>query len=103
MKKQTTREFASVAVLIAAAVGERRSRDGVPLVAPHDGLGAVTGGFVGVGQLLEDRQPRRQADFSADGQKVVTASADSTARIWNALTGEPLGEAMKQFKAAFKV
>jgi WD40 repeat protein/tetratricopeptide (TPR) repeat protein len=30
------------------------------------------------------------AEFSLNGQKVVTASQDKTARIWNAITGEPL-------------
>jgi WD40 repeat protein len=35
------------------------------------------------------------AQFSADGQRVVTASEDGTARVWNAATGEALREPMK--------
>ena len=32
--------------------------------------------------------------FSADGKRVVTASFDKTARIWDARTGEPIGKPM---------
>jgi dipeptidyl aminopeptidase/acylaminoacyl peptidase len=32
------------------------------------------------------------AAFSPDGQRIVTASADKTARIWDAATGKPIGE-----------
>ena len=35
------------------------------------------------------------ADFSPDSWRVVTASEDGTARLWNALTGEPLGDPMR--------
>jgi WD40 repeat protein len=35
------------------------------------------------------------AEFSPDGKRVLTASADSTARLWSAATGEPIGEPMK--------
>jgi WD40 repeat protein len=34
-------------------------------------------------------------NFSPDGQRVVTASRDGLARIWNALNGEPVGEPMR--------
>jgi WD40 repeat protein len=35
------------------------------------------------------------AQFSADGQRVVTASWDQTARVWDAATGKTLSEPMK--------
>src|SRR5207245_1284002 len=31
-----------------------------------------------------------QAAFSADGRRLVTASEDGTARVWDAATGQPL-------------
>jgi len=37
----------------------------------------------------------RSAVFSPDGTRVVTASEDRIARVWNAATGEPLGEPME--------
>jgi WD40 repeat protein len=35
------------------------------------------------------------ASFSADGRRIVTASRDKTARVWNAETGKPLGEPLR--------
>jgi dipeptidyl aminopeptidase/acylaminoacyl peptidase len=35
------------------------------------------------------------AQFSPDGQRVVTASGDNTARLWDATNGKPIGEPMK--------
>ena len=36
--------------------------------------------------------PVQHAAFSPDGRQVVTASADNTARVWDAATGEPVGK-----------
>jgi WD40 repeat protein len=35
------------------------------------------------------------AAFSPDGQRVVTASLDKTARLWDAATGQPIGEPLR--------
>lgn len=35
------------------------------------------------------------AVFSSDGKRVLTGSSDNTARLWDALTGESLGQPMK--------
>ena len=35
------------------------------------------------------------ANFSPDGRRVVTASRDKTARVWDAQNGKPLGEPMR--------
>jgi predicted oxidoreductase (fatty acid repression mutant protein) len=39
------------------------------------------------------------AQFSADGQRVVTASEDKTARVWDAATGQAIGEPMRHDEA----
>jgi WD40 repeat protein len=37
----------------------------------------------------------RSAAFSPDGKRVVTASNDGTARLWDATTGQPIGEPLE--------
>ena len=34
------------------------------------------------------------AEFSPDGERIATASADGTARLWDAHSGEPIGDPM---------
>ena len=41
----------------------------------------------------------RSASFSPDGKRVVTASSDKTARVWDADTGKPVGEPMTHGEA----
>ena len=40
--------------------------------------------------------------FSPDGTKVVIASADNTARVWDALTGEPISPPLQHAALAFR-
>ena len=35
------------------------------------------------------------AAFSPDGKRIVTASRDKTARLWDTETGKPIGEPLK--------
>ena len=35
------------------------------------------------------------AAFSPDGKRIVTASSDKTARLWDAETGKPIGEPLR--------
>jgi WD40 repeat protein len=35
------------------------------------------------------------AEFSPDGQRIVTASGDNTARLWDALSGKPIAEPIR--------
>ena len=37
----------------------------------------------------------RSAAFSPDGKRIVTASGDKTARVWDAATGKPIGEPLR--------
>jgi WD40 repeat protein len=48
-----------------------------------------------VAGVMKHDGPVYSAQFSADGQRVVTASWDQTARVWNAETGKALSEPMK--------
>ena len=38
------------------------------------------------------------AAFSPDGKRIVTASEDKTARLWDAETGKPIGEPLKAMR-----
>ena len=44
--------------------------------------------------LIGHRDSVYQAEWSGDGTRVLTASEDGTARVWNATTGEPVGKAL---------
>jgi WD40 repeat protein len=44
----------------------------------------------------------QDAEFSPDGGQVVTASQDRTARIWNALTGKPIGQVLRHKRTVFR-
>jgi WD40 repeat protein len=44
----------------------------------------------GMPVALEHTGPIKDAAFSADGKQMITASADETARVWDATTGKPV-------------
>jgi WD40 repeat protein len=52
-----------------------------------------------VGGLMRHDSAIESVQFSPDGQQVVTASADGTARLWDAASGEQRGQPMKHEKA----
>jgi WD40 repeat protein len=43
-----------------------------------------------IGELMRHEGAVYSAQFSADGQRIVTASEDKTARLWDAATGSRL-------------
>jgi WD40 repeat protein/serine/threonine protein kinase len=45
---------------------------------------------------LKHDGPVRSAKFSPDGARIVTSSSDGTARLWDAASGQPVGEPMRQ-------
>ena len=45
--------------------------------------------------VLPQEAKLRVAVFSPDGRRILTASADKTARLWDAATGAPIGEPMR--------
>ena len=51
--------------------------------------------FVSQTESLRHRRAVNTASFSPDGRRVVTASDDQTARVWDAESGEPVGEPMR--------
>jgi dipeptidyl aminopeptidase/acylaminoacyl peptidase len=48
-----------------------------------------------IGEPMKHENGVNSAQFSPDGQRVVTASWDNTARVWDAASGKPIGEPMK--------
>src|SRR4029077_5973903 len=90
------RERLEVADEVRAAVGEGGGGDGVPLVPPHDDLGALALGGPDVGELLEDREPGRKPDLVADrvevehrvGERAVEVE-DDRARGHSVASGAP--------------
>ena len=70
--------------------------------AGRDGFGGQHRAGVGCADgPAADRAAQAHADgvdsaqFSPDGKRVVTASRDNTARVWDAQTGQPLTEPLK--------
>ena len=45
--------------------------------------------------VLDHEASVLSAAFSPDGKRIVTASEDKTARVWDAASGQPIGEPLK--------
>jgi len=73
----------------AALLGGRVWRFGVPASAGPDGLKAGLQ-TERLGEVLVSDDWLLWAAFSPEGRRVVTASRDRTARVWDALAGKPL-------------
>ena len=55
-----------------------------------------------IGEPMKHEDTVSSAQFSPDGQRVVTASGDKTARLWDAASGKPIGEPMNMKAALFQ-
>ncbi|MFN0054596.1 MAG: protein kinase domain-containing protein [Planctomycetales bacterium] len=68
-------------------------------------LGGVLAQTPRLSQMVYHDKEVESAAFSPDGQRVVTASRDHTARVWNAFTGEAITPPLRHnhvvWKAAF--
>ena len=60
-----------------------------------DALGQALSGPLEVSPPLQHEDPVNSAAFSPDGARVVTASDDKTARVWDAATGAPIGKPLQ--------
>lgn len=65
-------------------------------------LGAVLAQAPRLAQLWCHEQEVEHATFSPDGRKVVTASRDHTARVWDAVTGEAITGPLKHGHIVWK-
>ena len=53
------------------------------------------------GPELKHEGEVREASFSPDGRRVVTASYDKTARVWDVATGEPVSEPLRHADSVY--
>ena len=66
---------------------------------------ALTGGIIGspanaIDLFIDHRGEVNSASFSPDGKRMVTASKDGTARVWDAGTGKPVGAPIPSLSAS---
>ncbi|QIG52534.1 hypothetical protein G5V57_17990 [Nordella sp. HKS 07] len=77
--------------------------EAVPFDANHFAEIALANSLQKIPQLfaLVHDQGVRSSAFSPDGTRVVTASSDKTARLWDVATGKPLGEPLHHESAVW--
>jgi WD40 repeat protein/serine/threonine protein kinase len=79
--------------------------EGAHAEAHRTRLAAVLAQAPRLAHVWHHEQEVEQAAFSPDGSRVVTASRDHTARVWDAVTGEPIAPPLRHadivWKAAF--
>jgi WD40 repeat protein len=84
------------AVKLALAAWPRSAADERPqLYRTIDALGEALSGPLEVAPPLQHDEAVLSAAFSPNGAWAVTASADKTARIWDAATGAPIGKPLR--------
>jgi hypothetical protein len=84
------------AVKLALAAWPRTAADERPeLSRTIDALGEALDGPLEVSQPLRHKNVVYSATFSPDGARVLSASLDNTAQVWDAATGAPIGTALR--------
>jgi WD40 repeat protein len=84
------------AVKLALAAWPRSAADEHPeSSAAIDALGQALKGPLEISPPLQHADTLYAAGFSPDSTRVVTASADSTAQVWDAATGKKIGKPLR--------
>jgi WD40 repeat protein len=84
------------AVKLALAAWPRTAADERPeLSRTIDALGEALDGPLEVSQPIRHKNVVYSATFSPDGARLLTASLDNTAQVWDAATGAPIGAALR--------
>jgi WD40 repeat protein len=93
-QQRTAGDAATGALLTLEAVHDAASGNALPYV-PEAEL-QLDGAWRDLRErLIQHGSTVYSASFSPDGQRIVTASGDETARVWDAATGKPIGEPLK--------
>ena len=78
-------------------VGHSFSPDGSRVISEYFGGAQLWNADSGkpIGNEIKHGGAVNDAEFSADGKRVATASDDRTAQVWDAFTGEPIGSPLQ--------
>ena len=67
----------------------------LPGVEPYFAMQSAAQQLADVALLIETGAPVQSVAFSPDGKRIVSGSQDNTLRLWDGVTGKPVGEALK--------